>query len=319
MDDLTAFLYQFRPDELPDATAEAPKTAVRGPMQIEKVRRLSPPPQRPQPWYELIYVLAGSVDCDVEGEAVHIAAGELLVIAANVAHSLHTCGIDDLAVSILLDEHVVSTHFYQSVCRLPTLGELFRPNLLNRWALVPLGVDSRADGYARRMLCCWFDAEPHCEIAAAELLLLLLIEADGALSRMQPRAEGGIIGEVEQIARYINANCATATLEETAQRFGYSQDYLSAAIRGYCGDSFIGYRNRCCLLRAAAALVGTDRPIAEIAAASGIPSPSFFRRLFSEQFHMSPAQYRKTYRLRDSAPSEAAAGEGSAPTEENQI
>lgn len=293
IESLMAYLHQFRPEEAPGSVGTPQPEAQRsGAMTIEPLRRGTAQPSHAQPYYELLYVLAGSVVCVVAGNELTVPAGAALLLAAGVQRTLHVNSVGDIAVSVMLDEPRLPVRFFEAVGQLPAVGEVFRLNLFRRWLLLDFGVGSRADTYGRLMLCDYF--EPGGTGLTAELLLqLFLTEADSA--PVISRSDEGIEGVLPQIAQYIRIHCAEATLEDTAQRFGYSPDYLSGAIHRQYGVSFTGYRNQHCLLRAAALLCDTNRPVAEIAAMSGIPSGSHFRRLFAAQFHMTPAQYRKTY------------------------
>jgi AraC-like DNA-binding protein len=48
------------------------------------------------------------------------------------------------------------------------------------------------------------------------------------------------------------------------------------------------------LSRAAAALIGTDRPVKEIAELAGFHNLSYFTRRFRRVYMTSPARYRRT-------------------------
>ena len=331
-DDLSMYLHQRRPEEFPGLVvgydirkhrglaspsglvgkqfeeysvrpgfnAENPNNVFleAPPFYIAKNGRLCDNPPHHQDYYEIVYVLEGAIHCAVNETELSLPAGTALLIASGVRHQMYTCGLEDIAVSIFLDRNYLTPRFLQVVGQLPTVGAIYQPNPPEVYLKVEFGVGSQADRCGRMLLCSYFDPGSHEDLSAELLLLLFFTEMDGTINRT-PRSGGeGIARELPHIARYIETNCATVTLAQVAQRFGYSPSYLSDAIRRQFGISFTRYRNHYCLLRAAALLCSTDHSVTDIAAESGLPSLSYFYRLFTEEFHMAPAAYREKYAVK---------------------
>ncbi len=262
---------------------------------IAKNGRLSTNPAHDQEYYEIIYVLEGSIDCTVNYEAIHIPAGAMLLMAPDIHHHVLTCGLEDIAVSIFLDTSFVNSHFMRVVGQLPSVGEIYSAKPSKPWLLIDFGVESQTDTFGRMLLCSYFDPGSHSELSTELLLQLFLIEADSTLNRVLHRSPEGIDAELPRIARYVEVHCDTVTLSETAQRFGYAENYLSAAFRQKFGLSFTRYRNLICLQRAASLLRSTNHTVTEIAAEVGLPSLSHFYKLFAAEYNMAPAEYRANY------------------------
>lgn len=97
-----------------------------------------------------------------------------------------------------------------------------------------------------------------------------------------------------QLKAYIDAHYAQKiTLSQLAEDFGYTPNYISSAFKKRFGDSPIQYLNHVRLQKACELLVQTSGSVQEIAQAVGFSDANYFSRLFSRQFCLSPATYRR--------------------------
>lgn len=91
----------------------------------------------------------------------------------------------------------------------------------------------------------------------------------------------------------IEAQAATISLESLAQSINYSEGYLSRHIKSQTGKTISQFITGERLRVAERNLTCSDLPISEIAALCGYQSESHFYRVFKQQFHLTPHQYRK--------------------------
>ena len=97
-----------------------------------------------------------------------------------------------------------------------------------------------------------------------------------------------------QMKGYIDAHYPQKiTLPQLAGDFGYTPNYISSAFKKHFGDSPIQYLNRVRLQKACELLVQSNDSVQEIAQKVGFSDANYFSRLFSRQYHLSPAAYRK--------------------------
>ena len=307
MDELDAFLRRPRPDEVPGPLPYHIGTVmrewwhdnVRGPMPVPGTSffinlhgRLNTMAAHGHDYYEIMYVLDGSVTHVIEGERIVMPPASLLLMRPGVVHEVLPCGMGDIAVSIVLGEGLLLPRFMSTLSRLPAIGPMFREDAPRGWLMIPFGEASLAQLYGRQLLCGYFDPDSHSAITTELLLLLFLTEADRAARPEAVKSEQGIQGDIERIARYIQAHCADVTPAQVAREFGYTENYITRALKKYTGMGFVRYRNTQCLMAATALLAGTGRSVAEIAGDVGIPSVSHFYKLFVEEYHMTPNEYR---------------------------
>ncbi|MBM4152829.1 MAG: AraC family transcriptional regulator [Kiritimatiellaceae bacterium] len=86
------------------------------------------------------------------------------------------------------------------------------------------------------------------------------------------------------------------SLEDAAARCGRSVSTVSRLFRKITGQSFKQYQLHVRLQLACEQLtLHPLRPVAQIAAETGFDDPYYFSRLFKQQMHCSPTEYRQTH------------------------
>ena len=84
-------------------------------------------------------------------------------------------------------------------------------------------------------------------------------------------------------------------LEDIAEAGQVSKSTCIRLFHKYTGKSPVDFLNNYRLQMSAEKLVTTSEQITEIAYSCGFGQPSYFNRLFSKEYHMTPNQYRKTH------------------------
>ena len=152
-----------------------------------------------------------------------------------------------------------------------------------------------------QMISCYFDKKPMWNAACYSYLLqayaLLGAHYAGADSAADGAGAGAINPEIMNSAlTYINQHFREdISLEDVASFAGFSKYYFSRIFKQFFGCTFSE-----CLLRkrlnvASDLLARTGTPILSIAKESGFGSVATFNRVFREQKHCTPTQYRAIY------------------------
>ena len=309
-------LHTPRPDELPISTTELPSEVTQWrnaqrrnhvhriqellpksglPFFINTHGRLNDMPPHGHDYYEAMYVLEGHFTHIIDGETIELEAGSMLLMDPTVVHKVLPCSMADIAVSITMGPTLLVPRFMSTISRLPAVGPLFGKKLEHHWMKINFGTDSLCHIYGQLLLCSYFDPNSHSDISTELLLLLFLTEADRAVRPEAIHSDQGINNDISRIARYIQAHCADVTAAEVAREFGYTENYITRALKKHYGMGFVKYRNRQCLMAATALLINTRKSVNEIAGEVGIPSVSHFYKLFLEEYHMTPTEYRSRY------------------------
>ena len=102
---------------------------------------------------------------------------------------------------------------------------------------------------------------------------------------------------VEQTKNYINYHYfSIVNIDEIATHVALHKVYLQRIFKERTGMTVWNYLTRCRLEKAVYMLIHSDMPISDIDVSVGINSRQNFYLLFKKFYHMSPSEYRKTYR-----------------------
>jgi len=313
VDELYAHLRILRPDEVPGPYPNYPPAQVLQLLQISNLHMLNANGPNGIPFYishhgrfnelvehdhsffELVFVLHGELTHINREQTTQLPAGSVMMIRPGERHRFLPCGYDDLAVAIVLGTGIMLPRFRSVLGRLASIGAFLREDCADPCFFCQFGPNSIAHHLGELLLCSYFDPNSHSAISSELYLQLFLTEVDRAANPIAIRAESGIDADIPRISRYIQQHYASVSIEEVSREFGYTAEYISKKLKEHFGASFVPYRNRQCLMAAAALLTGTTRSISDIAASVGIPNASHFGKLFTAEYHMSPREYRQKY------------------------
>ena len=131
------------------------------------------------------------------------------------------------------------------------------------------------------------------ELKLAGTLFHLLLTLVTEENLHVPSAEQDRLSEV---LRYINANFATIEkLEEVADKFFISKYHLCHMFKAHLGVPMVAYLNTLRVQSACKLLKDGAFTIAEIAAACGFNSTSYFCKVFKDEKGVSPGKYLKQH------------------------
>lgn len=104
------------------------------------------------------------------------------------------------------------------------------------------------------------------------------------------------LSALQDAVRYIDENYAFAlTLEDVAERAGFSPAYFSKKFRTVTGVTYKEYLTKVRLKQALRDLRVTERTINEIAYSSGFPNIKSFIELFKKEYQTTPQKYRRSF------------------------
>lgn len=96
------------------------------------------------------------------------------------------------------------------------------------------------------------------------------------------------------ITYYLKENHGRMNRRELENVLNYSGDYLYKIVQKYTGLSLFSYGMHFCLKEAADLLSTTSLPVNEIARKLKFSNTTHFYKLFEEQYHMTPREYRNS-------------------------
>ncbi|MDO4571945.1 MAG: AraC family transcriptional regulator [Clostridia bacterium] len=252
-------------------------------------------------FFELQYVLVGTLRQLVAGHDLVLSAGDVCFIAPETQHAISVFDDDTLVLNALIKVDTFRSAFI---------------NLLNANDII-------SDFFSRVLFCNSFYPYMYCHTAIKDKLdkiVLEMIRVENSAIRGRNRlmtikleefflylldrhecdfVTGSAIGETDKkilpILHYIRDNFRTVTLSETARHFNYSESYLSRIITTYSNNSFSQILRTTRLRNAARLLENTSLPIAAVCVESGYEDRTHFYKAFKEEYGMTPAEYRQAH------------------------
>ena len=242
--------------------------------------------------WELVYVTAGSSLHHDGRQQRLVLAGDVFAIPPGEQH-MYPWSEDFAIANILISDALVATQREQ-LAQLPHIAELF-PSAASHSPGVVLHLPA-TERSAVRGLIAELEREdaarrPFCGLALASQLQVLLLRLLRATApRMAPPVERGL----SRVLGRMEADCAGAwKLTDLARDAGMSERSFLRLFRTSTGSSPIDYLLRLRLRRAAELLCAEpQRPVTDIAFATGFNDSNYFARQFRRVFGTSPRSYR---------------------------
>lgn len=252
-------------------------------------------PEHTHDYVELIYMCQGSTTHIVEGKEINLCEGDLLFLGQGIRHSIKKAERNDIAVNFIVLPHFFSDTLY-------AMGEKESP-IKNFFVNCLCGNDSNS--YLH------FNVSNVTEVQnlMENLILIVMGETPNKRRQLQMTMElifmqlithtDKLIAELNEdtalfkILDYIETNYINGNLSEASQIFHYEISWLSREILKKTGKTFTQLMQEKRLSQAAFLLKNTNKSFTDISVAVGYENTSYFHRLFTLNFNMSPKEYRK--------------------------
>lgn len=251
-------------------------------------------PEHTHDYVEMVYMCQGETRHTVNGNAITLHQGELLMLRQNAHQSIEAAGEKDIAVNF-----IVRPAFFSGT--LSFLGEEETP--LRRFVVSCLTGENEA-GYLlfrvaellpvqnliENLLFTLLEDMPNKRgilQLTMGLLFAQLMNHTEAL-QFETQEQNAVIS----VLRYLEENYRDGSLTEIAGRLHYELPSLSRLIRQKTGKNYTELLQEKRLSQAAWLLRNTDKHVDEIANTVGYENLSYFHRLFSARYGLSPKKYR---------------------------
>lgn len=256
-------------------------------------------PKHTHNFIEMVYMCKGSTTHIINGEKVVLEQGEILLLNQNSSQEIYPAMEGDIAVNFIilpqffdktlqlmgeseslirdfLVECLKSNHSSVGYLHFKVTNVLPIQNLVENliWTLVNDQTNKRSIN----------------QYTMAVLFLLLMNHTD------KITASGNFADQEFNLSvlRYIEENYKTGELSQLAENLHYDVYWLSREIKKRFGCNFTELVQIKRLNHAAFLLKNTKLPVSEIAAYVGYENSSYFHRIFSTKFGMTPKVYRNS-------------------------
>lgn len=235
---------------------------------------------------ECTFILSGQGICELNGIFHPITKGDLIVCNRGILHDEFVDSRSVALVSIAADG--IRLPGLPENCVIPTdMDPLF--HLTNKapmfHSLVSLLADEVKSSDARLGLTCQ---------ALFEALFYLTLDTIDAYYQKPSVATDSVMDLAHQIRAYVDAHVTEElAVSEIADAFQISASYLARIFKRSIGYPLSKYIIRRRLGEAQTLLLNSSLPISEVSLRVGYPNQSYFTKLFTQSFGVSPLQYRK--------------------------
>ena len=245
---------------------------------------------------EMAYVLHGRLTHEIEGKAVEMTEGDLLIMNRNVRHSVALCGQEDIMINFImlpeyferamkladLEDSPMRRFFFSCILDTDNTPDYL---LFNVKEILPLR------HLIENMIWSVKNDIPYKQttnqLTMALLLRLLQYHAGQVRSDMP---EYGLIWEIQ---RYIDRSYRDGSLEEAAEKLHYDYRWMSHEIIRKTGKTFTALMQERRLQQAVYLLKNTGCSVAEIAEQTGYANLTYFYRIFRKAYGITPHQMRR--------------------------
>lgn len=260
--------------------------------------RYMPPIQHSHDFFEIQYILTGTLTQTIDDITVTLNAGDLCFIAPAARHSPHVTDDGTLLVNLLVRVGTLRSTFATSLTEKDMISEFFLRVLSGQTYQPLLLCRTGQDEKIRHLILDMLDEREAADTYADKLLRAMMEQL--FIFMLRDHKDRFDLGKslrkqddtILTILRYIQQHYAEISLSALAGHFNYSETYLSYLIHSYTGRTFSETVTDLRLQYTARRLAGSEDNVSDIAAAAGYSNLTHFYRLFRRYFHMTPMQFR---------------------------
>ena len=248
-------------------------------------------------YVEMMIVLSGSITHEIEGEALTLSEGEVLVMNKHVAHSVHRSGKDDIGVNIIMSDRFIDG--LAADLSGTVFSTLIKENAKAGGAPIYLAFRTGGRKYIsnaiENLLFALTEKSEDVGIMTGTVSLLLkyLSLENAELLRIGNVSAGKDESRRIEILSYIKSSYRTASLGELSEKLYLTVPYLSKITRDLFGKSFKELVVDERMEKAYTAFRTTGLSIGDVIRSVGYENESYFHREFKKRYGKTPLAIRK--------------------------
>lgn len=252
-------------------------------------------------YFEIDYVIKGKAFLYFENSKREMRQGELCIIAPGSEHD-YILTDDSSVYTVCIRQSTFETTFFQLMSRQDLLSSFFR-NILREetshsqpnYLLFFARDNDKLKRCLRNMIIESSTLDSYSNAACISYTNLMFSTLLRSYSQTLLFYNFEMGSDFSLILQYIQHNYKTVTLSSLADFFHYSQPHLCTLIKKHTNHTFSSLIKDLRLANAVTYLTETNLKIGEIADAVGYNSADHFSRIFRDNYHISPSEYRKLH------------------------
>lgn len=241
---------------------------------------------------EIMYIIEGEVDVIINNQTTVLLPGDVYLIDSTVPHSTKSVhGNSAVLIQIpypLLEKCIPNLESLNFSFDCHTADSVLRTKILkliNVIKQLQVVFEINPDGGVLRF-----------NSLVYELLYQLYHHFGRIIPEDQIRKDNKNFKRIELVLKYSNAHYAEPiTLSEIASVACFQEDYFCHFFKKNMGMTYTQYLNELRLSHIYNDIIRSDLPLKNILEKHGFRNYKLFRKMFYEDFQMTPMQYRKLY------------------------
>ena len=249
-------------------------------------------------FFEMFYVLEGRCSHRIGENSAVLREGDLCLIQPKVTHQLDVSD-ESIIIDVLIRRSTFRHYFYSILQGDNLLSNFFMSTLYSKSGIDYLLFHTHGDPDLRHAFIdlCTESVEqaayyPMLESAIVTRLFVLLLRRHMESCELPVNMPGDTTLAMT-VARYLQDNAASVTLEQLADYFHYTPEHTSRLIKRATGQSFMQLLTSMRVENAKQLLRDTTLSVAEVSAAVGYESGEHFIRTFRKNTGCTPSEYRR--------------------------
>ena len=251
-------------------------------------------------FFEISYAYKGNFTQTINGEALTVHEGDLILLDTNVAHSIDPIDENTIVLNILMSKDYFNNKLINQFSDTNLITEfiisaLYKKSLKGSYLHFELKGNSEIRGYVTAIIQELESDMPGKDeiINSFMTILFSMLAREKDCLRTKSSNAASSPAYIINILDYINENYMDLSLEKTAEHFHFSPNYVSHQLKKYTGKTFITIVLELKLEKAARLLHHTSFTIERIATICGFKNMNYFYKLFKDKYLCTPRQYRK--------------------------
>ncbi len=250
-------------------------------------------------FFEALFVYSGKCINVFPDSLFELEEGDFFIMPPGMEHSLSVHDDNSIVVNILIQKKTFHNAFAGLISEDDVFSGFFNNALFggNSTTTIYVNCDNSIKKLINQMYCDIDLSQPKLTSRILNLHFQLLISyiIRDLKDQIHIYETKTADNPLQPLMKYLRENSAVATRASTAQRFGYSSDYLYRLIKQHTGKSFVELITEIRMQKASDMLLNSKMSIDMIAEKCGYLGKSNFYSAFKKAFNVTPKQYRENH------------------------
>lgn len=265
---------------------------------VEKHTRFLPVKEHSHGFIEVMYVFEGKITQKIKGKEIILNKGELMLLNQHISHEIGMTNENDIMINFIIKpeffDYIISLIEEENQLSKFLLSSIYSNAKKGEYLCFHVGEIKRIQDTLEEIIEEIYGDSHIKNLRIKFLMGLLVLDLINNIPRAEAYSEESYDEELLiKILKYIEDNYEEASLKELSLILNQPNYKLSKFLKEITGKTFQELLSVKKLEKAVELLKNTDYSIAEIIREVGYENVTYFYRLFSNKYNMSPKKFRE--------------------------